>query len=177
MSQIKVPSAQEVSPANAAIFANLQKQLGFVPNLYATIGYSDTALTDYLAFASRNHSLNNKEKEAIHLSVSQINQCSYCLAAHTAIAKMNGLSDDQILQIRRGQVDFDPKLHALVLAARELTEKRGHISSSTLENFLNAGYDKGSWIDLCTQVGAKIVANLVHSSTQIPVDFPTAPEL
>ena len=35
-----VPTREQVSTNNQVIFDNLQKALGFVPNLYATIAYS-----------------------------------------------------------------------------------------------------------------------------------------
>ena len=57
MSTFNVPTREEVSENNQAIFDNLQKQVGFVPNLYATYAYSDTALGDYLAFQNRKTSL------------------------------------------------------------------------------------------------------------------------
>ena len=41
MKTITVPAYEQVSPANQAIFDNLKKGLGFVPNLYATFAHSD----------------------------------------------------------------------------------------------------------------------------------------
>lgn len=35
MSKFNIPTKSEVSEANQAIFENLEKNLGFVPNLYA----------------------------------------------------------------------------------------------------------------------------------------------
>jgi len=90
MSTFNVPTKSEVSNNNQAIFDQLEKAVGFVPNLYATYAHSDTALENFLNFANAKTSLSNKEKEAVNLAVSQVNNCSYCLAAHTAMGKMNG---------------------------------------------------------------------------------------
>jgi hypothetical protein len=49
MTTITVPTYDEVSPANRAIFDNLKSRLGFVPNLYATFAHSASALASYLA--------------------------------------------------------------------------------------------------------------------------------
>ncbi|MEM9984311.1 MAG: carboxymuconolactone decarboxylase family protein, partial [Bacteroidota bacterium] len=57
MATISVPTRSEVSENNQHIFDNLQKNLGFVPNLYATFAYSDTALADYLQLQNRKSSL------------------------------------------------------------------------------------------------------------------------
>ncbi|WP_436517026.1 carboxymuconolactone decarboxylase family protein [Ekhidna sp. To15] len=177
METIKVPTREEVSENNQAIFDNLEANLGFVPNLYATIAYSDTALGDYLAFQNRKTSLKAKEREVINLVVSQVNECAYCLAAHTALGKMNGFSDDQILEIRSGGASFDAKIDALANFVKDITINRSKPSAEALEGLLNAGYTKESLIDINVVIGDKIVSNFIHGATQIPVDFPAAPEL
>ncbi|GAA4939979.1 carboxymuconolactone decarboxylase family protein [Algibacter agarivorans] len=177
MSAFNVPTRDQVSENNQAIFDNLNKALGFVPNLYATYANSDTALENYLNFANAKTSLSAKEKEVVNLAVSEVNNCIYCLSAHTAIGKMNGFSDDQILELRAGQASFDNKLNALARLARNITENRGRTDEAVLENFFNAGYSKGNLIDTISLVGDKTISNYVHSTTQVPVDFPLAQPL
>jgi len=177
METIKVPTRDEVSANNQAIFDNLNKSLGFVPNLYATFAYSDSALGDYLAFQNRKSSLKAKEREVINLVVSQINECAYCLAAHTALGKMNGFSDDQILEIRGGEASFDEKIDALAKFVKDIVINRSKPSAEALENLFEAGYTNENLVDINIVIGDKIVSNFIHGSTQIPVDFPAAPEL
>ena len=177
MSTFNVPTRDQVSENNQAIFDNLNKALGFVPNLYATYANSDTALENYLNFANAKTSLSAKEKEVVNLAVSEVNNCIYCLSAHTAIGKMNGFSDDQILELRAGQASFDNKLNALARLARNITENRGRTDEAVLENFFSAGYSKGNLIDTISLVGDKTISNYVHSTTQVPVDFPLAQPL
>ena len=110
-----VPARAEVSANNQTIFDNLQKGLGFVPNLYAYFGKNETALGDYLTFQNRKSTLRAKEREVINLVTSQINGCRYCQSAHTALGKMNGFTDEQVLEIRTGQASFDRKIDALAV--------------------------------------------------------------
>ena len=177
MSTFNVPTRDEVSENNQAIFDNLNKALGFVPNLYATYAHSDTALENYLNFANAKTSLTAKEKEVVNLAVSQVNNCIYCLSAHTAIGKMNGFTDDQILELRAGEASFSNKLDALARLAKNITENRGRTDANVLENFFNAGYSKGNLIDVISLVGDKTISNYIHSTTQVPVDFPVAQPL
>ena len=177
MTQFNVPTREEVSTQNQAILDNLQKGLGFVPNLYATYAHSDTALGNYLTFQNAKSSLRAKEKEVVNLIVSQVNGCRYCQSAHTAIGKMQGFTDEQILQIRRGEILFDAKFDTLVKLAKEATINRGQVSPATLENFFAAGYTKGNLIDTLVIIGDKTISNYVHNVTQVPIDFPVAPEL
>merc|ERR1711976_713670 len=174
MSTFNVPTRDEVSSNNQAIFDQLNKALGFVPNLYATYAHSNTALENYLSFSSAKTSLSAKEKEVVNLAVSQVNDCIYCLSAHTAIGKMNGFNDNEILEFRAGYSSSNPKLNALAQLAKNVTENRGRTEASVLENFFSAGYSKGNLVDVIALVGDKTISNYLHSTTQIPVDFPVA---
>jgi uncharacterized peroxidase-related enzyme len=174
--QFSVPTRDEVSPANQAIFDNLQKALGFVPNLYATIGYSANGLGRFLAYQNAKTTISNKEKEAVNLIVSQINGCTYCLSAHTVIGKMNGFTDEQIIEIRKGGT-ADPKLNALVQLAAEITKTKGHAAPELVDAFYAQGYTNENLVDLILQISDKTAMNYLHNLTPVPVDFPLAPTL
>jgi uncharacterized peroxidase-related enzyme len=177
MSTFNVPTKADVSENNQTIFDNLNKALGFVPNLYATYAHSDTALENYLNFANAKTSLSAKEKEVVNLAVSEVNKCIYCLSAHTAIGKMNGFTDEQILELRAGRASFDNELDALARLAKNATENRGKTDETVLGNFFSAGYSKGNLIDVIALVGEKTISNYLHNTTQVPVDFPVAQPL
>jgi uncharacterized peroxidase-related enzyme len=178
MPQFNVPTREEVSEKNRTIFDALEGQLGFVPNLYATYAHSDNALASYTSFSQSQAkgSLSAREREVINLVVSQVNGCRYCQSAHTEIGKMTGFSDDEILLLRKGKSD-DAKFDALVKLAKEITNTRGKPSEETVKRFFAAGYDKGGLIDVVLMVGDKTISNYVHNITQIPIDFPLAPDL
>lgn len=177
MSTFNVPKREEVSNNNQAIFDNLEKAVGFVPNLYATYAHSENALGNYLTFSNAKTSLKSKEKEVVNLAVSQVNNCLYCLSAHTAIAKMNGFSDDEILELRAGEASFDNKLDALARLARNITENRGSTDVAVLDNFFAAGWTKENLIDTIVLVGDKTISNYINNTTEIPIDFPVAQSL
>jgi uncharacterized peroxidase-related enzyme len=177
MTTFNVPKREEVSGNNQAIFDILQSGLGMVPNLYATMAYSDTGLENYLNFQNGKTSLTKKEKEAINLVVSQVNGCIYCQSAHTLLGKMNGFTEEQTLEIRSGIAPFNPKLDALVKFTKEATARKGKVSEAALQNFFDAGYTKGSIIDVMIAIADKVVMNYIHNLTKIPVDFPLAKSL
>ena len=177
MSTFNVPKREEVSEKNQAIFDNLEKAVGFVPNLFATYAHSENALENYLNLSNAKTSLNAKQKEVVNLAVSEVNQCVYCLSAHTAIGKMNGFNDTQILELRGGEASFDSKLDALASLAKNLTESRGAADELVIENFFNAGWTKENLIDTIVLVGDKTISNYLHKTTNVPVDFPVAQPL
>lgn len=177
MTNFSVPTRDDVTPDNQAIFDNLKKALGFVPNLYATFAHSPTALGTYLALQNAKSSLKPKEREVINLVVSQVNDCEYCLAAHTALGKMLGFTEAQILEIRRGRASFDSKLDRLARFVREVAEKRGHVSAAETDAFLAAGWSQANLVDAIMVVGDKSISNYLHGTTKIPVDFPAVEKL
>jgi AhpD family alkylhydroperoxidase len=177
MTTITVPTREEVSSANQAIFDSLKKNLGMVPNLYATLAYSEHALGNYLAFQNGKSSINAKAREVVNLVVSEVNSCEYCLAAHTIIGKSSGLTDEQILEIRSGKASFDPKLDALARLVRNIAVNRGHADANLVDAFFAAGWTKGNLVDAIVVIGDKTVTNYLHGTTRVPVDFPAAPKL
>lgn len=176
MQKFNVPTREEVSPNNQAAFDGLQKALSFVPNLYAVMAYSENALPKYLAFQGAKNSLSNREKVVVDLIVSEINGCRYCQSAHTAIGKMNGFDDNELLNFRAGHAT-DPKFNALVNLAKDITEHKGRIAEKNLDSFFAAGYNKGNLVDVVLQISDKIAMNYLHNITQIPIDFPEAVKL
>jgi uncharacterized peroxidase-related enzyme len=172
-----VPTIDQVSEANQGIFENLKKALSFVPNLYATFAHSDTALGTYLNLQNAKSSLSAKEREVINLVVSQVNECKYCLSAHTVLGKMVGFTDEQVLEIRHGKASFDSKLDALAKLVKDVVIQRGHADQVYIDSFFAAGWTDANLVDVLMVVGDKIISNFLHGVTKIPVDFPLAPEL
>jgi AhpD family alkylhydroperoxidase len=172
-----VPTRNEVSANNQAIFDTLHKAIGFTPNLYAYFAKSETALADYVAFQNRKSTLRAKEREVINLVTSQINGCRYCQSAHTAIGKMNGFTDEQILEIRTGVAPWDSKLDALARFTASVVENKGCASIDSKEAFFAAGYTEANLVDVVIVVGDKIISNYIHNLTGFAIDFPLAPEL
>lgn len=174
--EFNVPSREQVSSTNQEIFDGLNKALGFVPNLYATIAYSDHGLKRYLDFQNAKTSLSNKEKEAVNLIVSQVNGCIYCQSAHLVLGKMNGFDDTQLLNIRKGKSE-NARLNALVKLAADITENKGNVNVHNIEDFFTQGYTKETLVDLILQISDKTAMNYLHNLTKVPVDFPIAESL
>lgn len=177
MKSFTVPTREEVSPANQQLFDTLKKKVGKVPNLYATLAHSENALDTYLTLQSAKSSLSSREKEIVNLAVSQVNECAYCLAAHTMIAKLNGFTDEQILEIRSGAASFDHKYNALAALVKSFVNNFGKPSAELVDRFFAAGYTNENLVDTIVLIGDKMITNYLYAVTKIPVDFPAAPAL
>jgi AhpD family alkylhydroperoxidase len=177
MQTVTIPARETVSENNKALFDGLKKNLGFVPNLYAYFANSETALSDYLSLQNRKSTLRNKEREVINLVTSEINGCRYCQSAHTVIGKMNGFTEEQILELRSGSASFDAKLDVLAKFTAAVVQNRGRAPQEVKNNFFAAGYTEAHLVDAVIIIGDKIISNYIHNLTEFTIDFPVAVEL
>src|SRR3989338_8283240 len=81
-----------------------QKQVGFIPNMYANMvnvaGVLTTYLHGYAAFRQKS-GLAPAEQEVVFLAISRQNGCDYCTAAHSMLAdKMCGVPRPVLAAIR-----------------------------------------------------------------------------
>lgn len=176
MKTINVPKKEQLNPESQTILESVEKKMGKIPNLYATIGYSSSALKSMLETEislAHNSSFTAKEREAINLIVSQVNECDYCLAAHTTLGKMRGFTEEDTLEIRKGSFS-EVKLDAVIKLAQSIANNKGNAEREVLENFFNAGYDEKALIELAALVALRSFTNYVFANTQIPIDFPLA---
>lgn len=175
--EFTIPQRNDVSELNQQLFDKLQKNLGFVPNLYAYFAKSETALADYLTLQNRKSSIRAKEREIINLVVSEINGCRYCQSAHTAIGKLLGFTEDQIREIRSGVVSFDNRLNELAYVTKQITLNRGRVSEETKLRFFEAGFTEENLVDIVIIIADKIISNYIHNFTGFEIDFPLADKL
>lgn len=131
----------------------------------------------YLALQNSKNSLTAKPREVVNLVVSQVNECEYCLAAHTALGGMVGFTPEQILEIRAGRASWDNKLDALAQLVKGVVTNRGHAPPALVEAYFAAGWTKENLVDTIVVIGDKTVSNYLHGTTKVPVDFPSAPPL
>ena len=160
------------------MFEGIEKTVGRLPNIYAVIGNSSNALVSYLKFseAQKNGSFNAKEREAVALAVSEENGCNYCLSAHTAIAKMNGFSEEDTLQLRSGSYN-DIRLNVLTNLAKSIVANKGRADKILVNAFYEVGYNEKALVDLVALVVDKTFTNYIGRLALPEIDFPIAQPL
>lgn len=178
MKNLETLTKDQASPASKEIFENLEKKIGMVPNIYATIGNSAPALKATLALGETlgTGEYSGKEIEAIALAVAQANECGYCLAAHTAIGKSQGLTLEDTVAIRNGEIK-DTKLKALTDLTKSITVTRGYPKQNLINGFFEAGYNKAALAELIGHIALNTITNYTNHIAETAIDFPIAPEL
>ena len=175
MKKFYIPTKEEVKEHDRKIFYALEQSMGFVPNIYAFMAHSDTALKSYLTFSGTPTVFCPQEAEIIHLVVSQIDKCQYCLSAHTALAKKAGLTDEQIIGIRKTAVPFNEKWDVLAKFTCEMMNRKGNVRPETMDRFFGVGYTDAHLVDLVMLIAGTVATNFINNVTHNPIDFPEAP--
>lgn len=167
-----------VNPAEATgktkqLLDGVQAKLGMTPNLMRTLASAPAALQAYLNFgaALATGTLDPKFREQISIAVAQANSCEYCLAAHSAIGGMAGLSDSEILASRASRAE-DPKQNAGLQFAQSVVLERGEVSDDTLAEVKAAGYTDGEIAEIIANVAVNIFTNYFNHVARTEVDFP-----
>ncbi|MHC8332708.1 carboxymuconolactone decarboxylase family protein [Pseudomonas sp. LB3P25] len=168
MSRITTLSLEQTTDTTRALLEGVQKKIGFLPNVFKTLAHAPAVLSAYLqhSVALGKTSLSATEKEAIFLATSQVNGCDYCLAAHTLFAGKAGLTAQDIVSARQGQ------LNALATLARQITESRGHLSSEQIEAARAAGIDDARIIEVIAHVASQTLTNYLNNLALTEIDFP-----
>ncbi len=147
-------------------------------NIFKGMANSPAALEAYLSLsgALKSGLLSDRERETIALAIAEMNDCDYCRAAHTYLGKSVGLTTDQMLGARRGEVN-DPKLNALTRFAQAMNEKRGFVSDEDLATLRQAGYDDGHVAEIVAVYALNTFTNYFNHVNQTDIDLPPAPPL
>ncbi len=146
----------------------VEKSLGFVPNVFATLAHSPAALGGYLALSQAlgRNSLTPAEREVVALATSEVNGCEYCIAAHSYFGHKVGLGADQVNAARAGTLD------ALAALARAVTLSRGQLLDTQLSAARVAGLDEAKIVDVIAQVALLTLTNYLNNVASTEVDFP-----
>lgn len=173
MSRIHTPALSEATGATADVFARVKKAAGGVPNAFAAIGaLNPSALNALLDLDGAATSLGKDDVETIKLIVSIATGCDYCIAAHSLVGKLTGLSADTVRQIRQGQPTGDAKRDALANFVRILATTKGNISDEQFAAIKAAGYTDQQLADISLSIATGIFTNMFNRINSTDIDFP-----
>lgn len=151
----------------------VKAKLGLTPNMMKTMAHAPSVLEGYLNFSgSLGHGeLSGKLREQIAIVVAETNDCSYCLAAHTVIGKMVGLTPVELASSRRGD-SADAKTTAALRFAQRVVVTNGSVSDEDFRAIRAAGYSDGQIAEIIANVALNIFTNIFNKSLDVEVDFP-----
>jgi uncharacterized peroxidase-related enzyme len=161
--ELLVPQTVTTAPEGSReTLANIQKGFGFIPNLMATFANSPAVLNGYMALDSffQKTTFRPAEREIILLATSVENECDYCTAAHSMIAKrMLMIPEATVNSVRSGDLDGDDRLAVLASTVRAIAAQRGTLSAAQLDRFFAAGFTREQLLEALLGVALKTISN------------------
>jgi len=178
MSRLPIIDPEKSTGKAHELLMGVQKKLGLIPNMARVMVNSPAVLEAFIGFSGAldGGSLNAKIRERIALGTAEANQCDYCLSAHSAIGKLVGLNEAEILESRRGQAS-DAKTAAALYFSRVLIEKRGAVTEANVDAARKGGLTNGEIAEVVALTALNIFTNYFNTAFQVDVDFPAAKPL
>jgi uncharacterized peroxidase-related enzyme len=170
---VPVPGPPESA---AAIFQEVEKAFGRVPNLFKTYAHHPPLLQanwNKVKAVMMEGSLTQKVKQTIAVLVSRDNSCSYCVAAHTGALRAIGVTDEEISAIEEDpdKADFTTKEKALIRFARKANREPLRIPDEEFARLRGAGATDSEIVEALGVMELFTAFNKFLDSLQVAVEF------
>ena len=174
MNSFKLHTMESAPAGSASALEAVLKSFGFTPNLFTVLAASPSALKAYLQLGQlmEESAFTPVEQQVIFLATNVENNCAYCVAAHSFVARnVAKVSTETIDALRNAGVLPDAKLNTLAEFTRAVVHKRGWVADSQeWKDFLAAGYTQQHILEVVLGVAMKTLANYVNHIAETPVD-------
>lgn len=156
------------------VLERAKAQVGFVPNMYGGMANQPALLETYLDGYARfreQAGFTPPEQEVVFLTISRVNGCGYCIAAHSMIGETkSGVPADVLSALRAGRPIPDAKLAALAAFTETMVERRGLPAQAELDAFRAAGYTDAHVLGIILAIGVKTFSNYANHLMHTEVD-------
>ena len=172
MSIYKPHTVSSAPAASKATLEAMQKALGFLPNMFATMAESPAAVNGYAALEDvlSKGTFSSAERQLLHTTISSENGCLYCSAAHSTLAGMLKADEARIAEARGEAAPSATRHGALIAFTREVIRERGQVSADALQQFFEAGFTKAQALEVVANIGLKTISNFIDGFAHVQLD-------
>lgn len=177
MSRFTLHNQDDAPDASKELLRMVESKFGFTPNLTRILAEAPAALEAYLTLGRllEQSSLTPHEQEVVILTISLENQCEYCIAVHTAVAKIKKLDPRVLEALRAGDVIPDARLQALSRFTAAVVRQRGQVPPGALRAFFLAGFTRQQVLEIVVATSLKVLSNYANLLAETPLDAAFAP--
>jgi len=178
MARVDIPSRDETTPSSLQwLFHFVSKRFGFVPNIYRILAISPNSLTGLIGMqAALSPTLDARTHMRIALAVSEVNECHYCISAHSYLGHYFAKLVPEEMALNRKGRSLDPKAEAAVKFAHKVSTSRGKVESADLCSIRAAGYPDVQIVEIIALCAQLFLTNLLANVFDIQPDFPKMSE-
>jgi uncharacterized peroxidase-related enzyme len=157
MARISRLGRRDVSETVGEIYDRYVRQRGNVPNMFRTVAHRPDILKTMIAHMEavlNTGTLPTSLKELVIVRTSQMNNCEYCLASHSLLAKRLGYNDEQITALPHfeSSANFSPREKAALRLTERLTRNERPLDDGELTDLKNY-FSEGEIVELMAASG------------------------
>ncbi|USI73505.1 carboxymuconolactone decarboxylase family protein [Sphingomonas morindae] len=172
MTQFTSHTIDSAPEAARPIFEGVRSAFGFVPNLQSYMAEAPELLAGYTALWDlfSKSTLTAHEQQVVYLTANFENECHYCMAGHTTLAKMQKMEAGVIEALRAGTPLPDARLEALHRFTTLVVRNRGWVDAADVDAFIAAGFTKRNVLEVVLGVATKVMSNYTNHLVHTPLD-------
>lgn len=178
MARIQPVQQSAADAKTVELLQGVERKMGKVINILGTMAHSPAVLKAFLGFSQSlsEGGLPISLRERIALAIGEATGCDYCVAAHTIMAGKVGLTEEDILDARRGTASDEKAAVALELALK-IVKTQGFVDDEDIERARGVGYTDGEICEIVASVALNLFTNYFNHVADTDIDFPTVPAL
>ncbi|MCD6531714.1 carboxymuconolactone decarboxylase family protein [bacterium] len=161
------------------LFKKVEAGLGKMPVLFRAMANSEDVFEGFLNLngALANTEIGPKLVKAVILRTSQLNDCHYCLCAHTQMAKdANLMTDEEILNARKG-IGWDEKSQTMLDFVEKVVKNKGYVTQEDIDKMHKAGFSDKNIVEILGAIVVATMTNYLAHIADTPIDFPEVPPI
>lgn len=174
-----MPELARIDPATATgevadLYAKMKKSIGVVPNMATYMANSPAVLKAWLdlSAALNQGGLPSAVRERLALSSAEYNNCTYCLSAHTFLAKNVAKIDQAEIDRARDAASDDSRVDAILKLSDAISRGRGAIAKEDLDDARKAGVTDGEIAEVIANIALNTLTNYFNVFTDTPSEYP-----
>ncbi|MGW5202846.1 carboxymuconolactone decarboxylase family protein [Streptomyces spiralis] len=174
MSALPQINPDQATGEAAALLAELKKSIGSVPNMAKAMANSPALLKGWMGLSDSlaGGVLRPALRERLALATAEYNRCTYCLSAHTFLARNVAKLDGDEIERARHAESSDPHSAALLTLSDAIARGRGTIDEATLKAARVAGVTDAEIAEVVGNLALNILTNYFNIVAGTDNDFP-----
>lgn len=179
MPRIKYVDGEQASSPVRNLFAEVEKTLGMIPNMFRHLANSTMGFDGYLKLKASlaGGKLGGRLQMLVTLATSEFNDSRYCVAANTKMGQDNDLlTAQECLDACRFEA-AEPREAALLKFVQCVLETSGDVASVDLKSLRDNGFGDEEIVEILGTIALTTYTNYVSNVAHPDLDFPPIPIL
>jgi len=174
MSRFPIHTLDSAPAPSKPLLHALAQAVGMVPNLAAGMAESPSLLEAFLSIRRiyERGTFSGAEVQVLSLTAAYENDCTWCMAFHSLMARKEGVAAEVVDALRAGRSPEDPRLGPLSDLARAMVQGRGTVGDAVLRRFLTAGYTHAQALEVVLGMAFSLMANYAGHLVNPALDPP-----